>query len=181
MLGLNDVDAVDLPIANVVGETVALGPLHRGLVPLLTRWDNDFATADLRGNLPQPCSPEAIAAAWEPLIRGERPDWIGFAIYQLPGWRPIGVANIRDYLNPWGTAEFGIAIGEADARGRGHGTEATRLRSTTPSPTSASTTSGSIPWPRTRPPSAPTPGPGSRRSVGGVRPTASATAGSTSC
>lgn len=117
----------DPPTVNIVGERVALGPLHAGLLPCLVRWENDFDTADLRGNVPTPRSPEEIAADWAPRIAGERPDWIGFAIYELPGWRPIGVTNIRDYLNRDGTAEFGIAIGEPDARGQGRGTEATRL------------------------------------------------------
>ena len=66
-------------------------------------------------------------AYYEPLIKGERPDWIGFAIYELPDLRPIGVTNVRDFATPSRTAEFGIAIGEPDCRGKGYGTEATRL------------------------------------------------------
>ena len=117
----------DRPIVNIVGERVALGPLHLGLLPLLVRWDNDFPTADLRGDEPRPASPEADAAYYEPLIKGERPDWIGFAIYELPHLRPIDVTNVRDFATPSRTAEFGIAIGEPDCRGKGFGTEVTRL------------------------------------------------------
>jgi len=120
-------DAADPPLVNIVGERVALGPLHRGLLPLLLRWDNDFATALLRLDNPQPQTAEALEAEIDPLIKGERPDWIGFAIYELPGLRPIGIMNIRDFSNPQGTAEFGIAIGEPDCRGKGYGTEATQL------------------------------------------------------
>lgn len=115
------------PIVNIRGELVALGPLHLGLLPLILRWDNDFRTADLGGDDMRPRSPEAIAAGYEPLIKGEREDWIGFAIYELPDLRPIGLANLRDFSNPRRTAEFGITIGEIDARGNGYGTEATRL------------------------------------------------------
>jgi diamine N-acetyltransferase len=115
------------PVVNIMGERVALGPLHRGLLPLVERWDNDFRTLDLGGDDPGPRSGEAIAAFWEPLLRGERNDWIGFAIYALPDLRPIGVINIRDFTNPHGTAEFGITIGELGDRGQGFGTEATRL------------------------------------------------------
>jgi RimJ/RimL family protein N-acetyltransferase len=115
------------PIVNIRGERVALGPLHRGLLPLIERWDHEFRTVDLGGDDPRPQSAEAIAASWEPLLRGEREDWIGFAIYALPDLRPIGIANIRDFGNPHGTAEFGITIGDASDRGRGFGTEATRL------------------------------------------------------
>ena len=32
------------PIFNIVGENVALGPLRKDLVPLYTRWFNDFGT-----------------------------------------------------------------------------------------------------------------------------------------
>jgi diamine N-acetyltransferase len=115
------------PIVNIRGERVALGPLHRGLLPRIERWDNEFQTVDLGGDDPRPRSAESIAAMWEPLLRGEREDWIGFAIYALPDLRPIGIANIRDFSNPHGTAEFGITIGDASDRGQGFGTEATRL------------------------------------------------------
>jgi len=120
-------DGTSQPIVNIRGERVALGPLHRGLLPLIERWDNDFQVADLRGDDPRPQSAESVAAGWEPLLRGEREDWIGFAIYALPKLRPIGIINIRDFSNPHGTAEFGIAIGEAADRGQGFGTEATKL------------------------------------------------------
>ena len=120
-------DAPSQPVLNIRGERVALGPLHRELLPLIERWDNDFQVADLRGDDPRPHTAESIAAGWEPLLRGEREDWIGFAIYALPDLRPIGVTNIRDFTNSHGTAEFGIAIGEATDRGQGFGTEATRL------------------------------------------------------
>ena len=115
------------PILNIVGERVALGPLHRGLLPLLEQWDNDFQTVDLGGGEPRPVTAAGIAAGWEPLLRGERADWLGFAVYALPDLRPIGVMNIRDFTNPHGTAEFGITIGDPGERGQGYGTEATRL------------------------------------------------------
>jgi diamine N-acetyltransferase len=121
------VDAPSQPVINMRGERVALGPLHRELLPLIERWDNDFQVADLRGDDPRPQTAESIAAGWEPLLRGEREDWIGFAVYALPELRPIGITNIRDFSNPHGSAEFGIAIGEAADRGQGFGTDATRL------------------------------------------------------
>jgi RimJ/RimL family protein N-acetyltransferase len=115
------------PIVNIVGERVALGPLYRGLLPLVMRWENDFQTIDLGGDDPRPLTAEAIAAVWEPLLRGERDDWLGFTIYALPELRPIGLINIRDFTNPHGTAEFGITVGDPADRGQGFGTEATRL------------------------------------------------------
>ena len=138
-------DAPSQPVVNIRGDRVALGPLHRGLLPLIERWDNDFQTADLGGDDPRPHSAESIAAGWEPLLRGERPDWIGFAIYALPELRPIGITNIRDFSNPHGTAEFGITIGDVSDRGRGSVPKRPDCSSTTRSPCSASTTSGSTP------------------------------------
>ncbi|MBA3451302.1 MAG: GNAT family N-acetyltransferase [Chloroflexia bacterium] len=120
-------DATTPPIITMTGERVALGPLHRGLLSHIERWENDFRSQDLRGNGPRPRTAESIAATWEPLLRGEREDWIGFAIYALPELRPIGVLNIRDFTNPHGAAEFGITIGDLSDRGRGYGTEATRM------------------------------------------------------
>jgi len=115
------------PIVNMTGERVALGPIHRGLLPLIERWDNDFLTEDLGGGELRPRTAEEIAAEWEPLLRGERADWLGFAIYVLPDLRPIGRINLRDFTNPHGAAEFGITIGDPADRGHGHGTEAVGL------------------------------------------------------
>jgi hypothetical protein len=68
------------PIVNIRGERLALGPPHRGLLPRVERWDNEFRTVGLGGDDPRPRSAESIAATWEPLLRGERHDWLGFAI-----------------------------------------------------------------------------------------------------
>lgn len=115
------------PVINMVGERVALGPLHAGLFPLFERWDNDFWVIDRGGDDPGPRTSDAIRDGWERLLRGERDDWLGFAIYALPDLRAIGMANLRDFQNRHGTAEFGITIVDAANRGRGYGTEATQL------------------------------------------------------
>ena len=54
-------------------------------------------------------------------------DGVDFAIFERAIWRPIGTATLFhiDYRN--GSADFGISIGEPDARGKGYGMEATRL------------------------------------------------------
>jgi diamine N-acetyltransferase len=117
-------DAEPGPIVNIRGERVALGLLHRGLLPLIERWENDFRSMDRGGDNPRPLSAETFARGWERNLRGERDDWLGFAIYALPDLRPIGHMNLRDFTNPHGKAEFGIKICEANARGLGYGTEA---------------------------------------------------------
>jgi diamine N-acetyltransferase len=115
------------PFVNIRGEKVALGPLHDGMLHLFERWQNNLRTSDLGGDDPRPVTAETIAAEWGPLLRGERADWLGFAIYALPELRPIGHANVRDFSNSHGTAEIGITLGEVEERGRGYGTEAVRL------------------------------------------------------
>ena len=115
------------PIVSLIGDRVALGPLDRSLLPLLERWENDFGTVDLGGDMPAPVARGTLTAQWEALLKGERPDWIGFAIFRWPERIPIGVANLRDFQNAHGTAEFGITIGEPSARGQGLGTEAVKL------------------------------------------------------
>jgi diamine N-acetyltransferase len=115
------------PILNLAGDKVALGPLHDGMLPLIASWSNDFVTNAISGDDVSPASPEAIAATWSPLIKGERAGWYGFTIYELATLRPIGFANVRDVGSVNRTAEFGILIGERDCRGKGYGTEATQL------------------------------------------------------
>jgi diamine N-acetyltransferase len=118
---------MDEPIITISGERVALGPLHGGLLPLIARWDNHPPTIELGGGAFRPKPLAAVEAEWEPLLRGERANWAGFAIYARPDLRPVGVANVRDYGTPHRTAEFGITIGDPADRGRGYGAEATRL------------------------------------------------------
>jgi RimJ/RimL family protein N-acetyltransferase len=97
------------------------------MLPVLERWENDLRTADLGGGDPRPVTAATIAAEWEPLLRGERPDWLGFAIYTLPELRLVGHANLRDFSNSHGTAEIGISLGDVGERGKGYGTEVVRL------------------------------------------------------
>lgn len=82
---------------------------------------------DLGGGDLGPVTEAMVVSEWEPLLRGERSDWLGFAIYVLPDLRLIGHANLRDFDNSHGTAEIGISLGEDSERGKGYGTEAVWL------------------------------------------------------
>jgi RimJ/RimL family protein N-acetyltransferase len=113
------------PVINITGEQVALGPLRRDLLPLYTRWRNDFAVQRSKDDPPLPIAEEAYATVLEAASSGPGVAW--FTLYERQGPRPIGLAGLFDIDFRHRSAEFAIQIGEADARGRGYGTEATRL------------------------------------------------------
>jgi diamine N-acetyltransferase len=108
----------------MVGEKVALGPLSRDLVPLLTRWSNDFA-ARMNIGTPLPRTIEQRTAQFECDALGE--EGVDFVVYERATWRPIGTVSLFNIDQRNGCADFGILIGEPDARGKGYGTDATRL------------------------------------------------------
>jgi RimJ/RimL family protein N-acetyltransferase len=122
---LNEQPYQEAPITNIVGDQVALGPLRSDLIPLYTRWRNDFGTAKTMDKLARPITLEERAAWYEKAIVDSKS--VQFSIYERSGLRPIGLANLHDLDLQHGTAELGIIIGEADARGKVYGTETTRL------------------------------------------------------
>jgi RimJ/RimL family protein N-acetyltransferase len=111
-------------IVNVTGKLVALGPLHRELVPVIHRWLNDLEL-QLRQGGHVPMVLEQVTAWYESKAQNDQE--VFFVVYEVQDARPIGVSGLRmiNYRNR--TALFVIWIGEPDARGRGYGTEATRL------------------------------------------------------
>ena len=115
----------ELPILNIVGERVALGPLRRDLLPHYTRWRNDFVVQRTKNDPPLPVTEEAYAAVVEQAGGGSDHAW--FTLYERDSMRPIGIAGLLDIDHRHRSAEFAIQIGAADARGRGLGTETTRL------------------------------------------------------
>lgn len=122
-----DAQRSEKPLLNIVGEKVALGPLHRDLLPLLNKWDNDFTAFFLGGNVLRPVTQETTEALMIPDLKGEAQRHILFIIYEYASLRPIGRTDLRSIDAKNGTAEFGILIGEHDCWSKGYGTEATRL------------------------------------------------------
>jgi RimJ/RimL family protein N-acetyltransferase len=114
------------PPLTLVGEQVALGPLHKGLTPLLWKWENDLELSVLTGDPVRPMTPEAIDKLYEQRA-GDSPDHAGFVIYERATMRPIGTIGLVSINHQHRTAELGIGIGERDCWSRGLGTEATRL------------------------------------------------------
>lgn len=112
------------PVLNIRGELVALGPLRRDLVPTYQRWMNDLITARNLGTS-TPLTLEAEEAWYEQAAVS--PQTVSFTIYELASPRPIGTTQLMGINLRNRRAEFGINIGEHDARRKGYGTEATRL------------------------------------------------------
>lgn len=113
------------PVIMIEGDLVALGPLRRDLAPLYERWFNNLGTTRTLG---QPHIPKTLEdeQQWLEQARSTE-DHVYFSIYVRPDWRPVGNTDLRNINHRRGTAEFGIVIGEPDARGKGYGTEAARL------------------------------------------------------
>ena len=119
-------DAGERPILNIEGDLVALGPLRRDLLPTYHRWINDFATLRTLAAVPRPMTMEQELAWYERVAAGG-PEAVHFTIYERATGRPIGNTELHGIDHRNRSAEFGILIGEPDARGRGYGTEAVRL------------------------------------------------------
>jgi RimJ/RimL family protein N-acetyltransferase len=116
-----------LPILNIMGEKVALGPFHPGLVPLLHRWLNDFEVTSLSGDPIKPKTLEEVQMDYLRDVSGERREYRGFCIYECANMHLIGIAELRRINTEERTATFGILIGEKSCWNHGYGTEATRL------------------------------------------------------
>ena len=79
-----------------------------------------------RGDDPRPRSAESIAAMWEPLLRGEREDWLGFAIYALPD-APDRDRQHSGFRQPARYGLDGITIGDVSDRGQDSAPKRLRL------------------------------------------------------
>lgn len=114
------------PILTLIGERVALGPVHRGIVPLLWTWENDLELSVLTGDPVHPLSPEAAEQLYESRAKAN-PAHASFVIYERETLRPIGTIGLPHINHAHRTAELGVGIGAAEDRGKGYGTEAVRL------------------------------------------------------
>jgi diamine N-acetyltransferase len=114
-----------VPILNIIGASVALGPLRRDLLPHYERWMNDFEVTKTLSLGWLAMTSESESAWYEQASRAS--DQVTFTVYERPSLRPIGNAGLTEIDFRHGTAEFGIMIGEKDSWGKGYGTEVTRL------------------------------------------------------
>jgi RimJ/RimL family protein N-acetyltransferase len=113
------------PILNLRGKKVGLGPLRKDLLPLMTKWMNDFDVTRTLALGMRPMSHEAEEAWYARAANHEHNTT--FHIYELESLRPIGNCGLFDVDHRNGKAELGIAIGEKDCWGKGYATEVCRL------------------------------------------------------
>ncbi len=113
-----------IPIVNIDGELVSLGPLDRSMLPLFQRWINDFNVQHRVGLAPGPMTREAEERWYESTTNS---NGAAFAIYERATMTLVGSTNLHAMDHRHGTATFGIMIGEPTARGKGYGTEAASL------------------------------------------------------
>lgn len=113
-----------IPILNLHGEKVALGPLCRDLIPSYTRWINEFE-GQFTFSTAEPITQEQRTASYERWTRDLEDST--FTIYEATTLRPVGMTGI------WLPDRFAhsgfifILIGEKACRGRGYGGEAMAL------------------------------------------------------
>jgi RimJ/RimL family protein N-acetyltransferase len=106
-----------------VPDSVTLGPLLDGDLPVLFRWINEPEQVHWNSAY-RPVS-ETDHQEWFESIR-KRSDVAIFAIRSVPENRLIGSCQLRNIDPVHRSAELQIRIGEVDQRGHGHGTEAVR-------------------------------------------------------
>ncbi len=116
---------MDRPIINIEGEHVALGPIRRDLLTTYQRWINDFTVSRTLALFPSPMSEEAELRWFD--ASATSMDQPSFTIYEKATMRPIGNTGFHKVDWVHRRADWGIMIGEADARGRGYGPETARL------------------------------------------------------
>jgi RimJ/RimL family protein N-acetyltransferase len=115
------------PIVNIVGKLVTLGPISRDLVPLYTRWMNDFTTLRTLGVARVGPMTQEQEESWYADTAHNRGGGVLFVIREKATGVPIGNVSLNRIFESDRSAIFGIMIGEASARGRGYGTEAAHL------------------------------------------------------
>jgi RimJ/RimL family protein N-acetyltransferase len=114
------------PLLNLIGERVALGPLHRErFLALDLHWANDFAVTIHHGQQPHPVTQEMVAARFERIAHS--PNQLWFLLYKRRSLQAIGMTFFSEMDRVHRTAEFNISIGVKELWGQGYGTEATQL------------------------------------------------------
>jgi diamine N-acetyltransferase len=112
------------PQIDLIGESVALGPLDIELLPKYHDWLNEHG--DDLGPSHEDVDEDGCDHDLTAEILDELDD-VYFTVYELGTWRAIGGAALTAIDYDEQVAEFSIVIGETDCRGKGYGSESTRL------------------------------------------------------
>lgn len=109
---------------SLLGEKVLLRPMTPEDTDRIVNWRNRDS---VRKNFiyQKPFTPEGHRQWIETMITTGRA--VQFIICEKETGRPIGSAYLRDIDREYEKAEYGIFIGEEEARGKGYGTETARL------------------------------------------------------
>lgn len=118
--------STEVPVINIVGGRVALGPAHRRQSPTYARWFNDFYTTRTQGPEPAPRTVED-RTAWIGFETNGSADRTFFSAYDRTTWQHIGFAVLRRIDHRHGTATMAMMVGEPSFRGRGYGTEISHM------------------------------------------------------
>ncbi len=106
------------------GPTVLLRPITAEDTPHILRWRADPTVAQQLFSDRPPTREEH--EAWLARLEQSR-DRIEFAIVMHDGARPVGTIGLSRIESSGGSAEYGILLGETDARGKGIAREASEL------------------------------------------------------
>jgi RimJ/RimL family protein N-acetyltransferase len=115
-----------LPVSNMTGDLISLGPLRREWLSIYQHWLNDFDMLRLIDRRFRPHSAEWITQWYERHSSGAL-DSLVFTVIANDGGRPVGNIALQDLDMRNRSAELGLFIGDANNRGKGYGAEATTL------------------------------------------------------
>jgi len=121
----NDNTGVPAPVFLFEGDLVALGPFDRSHIDLWFRWINNVDATRTLGRIGV-FSREEEERFYETATSGAA-SAVSFTIFERSSSLPIGTTQLREINHQFGTATFGILIGDPAFWNRGFGTEATRL------------------------------------------------------
>ena len=111
-------------MTDLLGDEVRLRPLDPADGPLVVQWRS---RPDVASELftPAPTLEEHSRWSREVLSRGEREEYV--ICWRAHGDRPVGTVGLSAISRRHRRAEYGILLGEPDARGRGLAMAASRL------------------------------------------------------
>lgn len=111
-----DVHPLDaVPVLNMRGSVVALGPLRDDLLPTYEHWLGDPSQLAVIDRRYRPSRPDWIHG-WYRKVSQSRPDAQVYTVWSTRDMAPIGIAALQEINDRSRTAELGIVIGNPACR-----------------------------------------------------------------